>query len=96
MTTWSNRSVVLAHQPTDRFVLPFSFNSLACLSKLLFILTSAFVDFMVPLSVDVASKVPAINRLVHHVIEGRYDGIHDFEFGLELILNGLDRLRDKV
>jgi hypothetical protein len=32
MTTWSNRSVVLAHQPTDRFVLPFSFNSLACLS----------------------------------------------------------------
>jgi hypothetical protein len=49
MTTWSNRSAVLAHQPTDRFVLPFSLNSLACLSKLLFILTSAFVDFVVKL-----------------------------------------------
>ena len=28
-----------------------------------------------------------------HVIEGNYDGLHDFEFGLELILDGLDRLR---
>jgi hypothetical protein len=48
MTTWS-RSVVLAHQPTDRFVLPFSFNSLACLSYILSILTSAFVDSVVVL-----------------------------------------------
>ena len=34
-----------------------------------------------------------LNRLSHHVIEGDYDGIHQFEFGLELILNGLDGLR---
>ncbi len=38
-------------------------------------------------------KYPYLNRLTHYVIEGRYDGIHDFEFGLELILNGLDQLR---
>jgi hypothetical protein len=50
MTTRSNRSVVLAHQPTDRFVLPFSFNSLACLLNLLSILTSAFANFVVKLS----------------------------------------------
>jgi AcrR family transcriptional regulator len=43
-----------------------------------------------------ADQYPYLNRLTHEVMAGRYDGIHDFEFGLELILNGLDRLRDKV
>ncbi|HEY9630726.1 MAG TPA: TetR/AcrR family transcriptional regulator C-terminal domain-containing protein [Coleofasciculaceae cyanobacterium] len=38
-------------------------------------------------------QYPYLNQLTHHVMEGRYDGIHDFEFGLELILNGLDRFR---
>jgi AcrR family transcriptional regulator len=41
-------------------------------------------------------KYPYLNSLTHYVIEGRYDGIHDFDFGLELILNGLDRFRDQV
>jgi Tetracyclin repressor-like, C-terminal domain len=37
-----------------------------------------------------ADKYPYLNRLTHQVIDGDYDGIHDFEFGLELILNGLE------
>ncbi|MBE7383042.1 MAG: TetR/AcrR family transcriptional regulator C-terminal domain-containing protein [Leptolyngbya sp. SIO1E4] len=41
-------------------------------------------------------KYPYLNRLTHHVMEGRYDGLHDFEFGLELILDGLDKLQDTV
>ncbi len=48
------------------------------------------------LSLIPADKYPYMNRLTHYVIEGRYDGIHDFEFGLELLLNGLDKFRDKV
>jgi AcrR family transcriptional regulator len=45
------------------------------------------------LSLIPADKYPYLNQLTHYVIEGRYDGLHDFEFGLELILNGLDRFR---
>jgi AcrR family transcriptional regulator len=48
------------------------------------------------LSLIPADKYPYMNRLTHYVIDGRYDGIHDFEFGLELLLNGLDQFRDKV
>jgi AcrR family transcriptional regulator len=43
-----------------------------------------------------ANQYPYLNRLTHQVMEGHYDGIHDFEFGLELILNGLDRFRDNA
>lgn len=45
------------------------------------------------LSLIPADKYPYMNQLTHYVMEGRYNGIHDFEFGLELILNGLDRFR---
>jgi AcrR family transcriptional regulator len=45
------------------------------------------------LSLIPADKYPYLNKLTHDVMEGRYDGLHDFEFGLELILNGLDRFR---
>lgn len=38
-------------------------------------------------------QYPYLNRLSHYIIEGRYDGLHDFEFGLNLLLDGLDRLR---
>jgi AcrR family transcriptional regulator len=48
------------------------------------------------LSLIPADKYPYLNRLTHLVMEGRYNGIHDFEFGLELILNGLDRFRCNV
>jgi AcrR family transcriptional regulator len=43
-----------------------------------------------------ADKYPYMNQLARDVMEGRYDGIHDFEFGLELIFNGLDRFRDNA
>jgi AcrR family transcriptional regulator len=39
-------------------------------------------------------KYPYMNRLTQYIIKGTYDGLHDFEFGLELLLNGLDGLRD--
>jgi Tetracyclin repressor-like, C-terminal domain/Bacterial regulatory proteins, tetR family len=42
-----------------------------------------------------AEKYPYMNRLTHHLIDGHYDGIADFGFGLELILNGLEKLLDK-
>ena len=37
---------------------------------------------------------PYLNKLTHYVINGQYNGIHDFEFGLDLILNSLDEFRD--
>jgi AcrR family transcriptional regulator len=39
-----------------------------------------------------ADQYPYLNQLTHEVMERRYDGIHDFEFGLDLLLDGLDRL----
>lgn len=39
-----------------------------------------------------AEQYPYMNYLTHEVIERRYDGLHDFEFGLDLILNGLEVL----
>ncbi|NJL23590.1 MAG: TetR/AcrR family transcriptional regulator [Leptolyngbyaceae cyanobacterium SM1_3_5] len=41
-------------------------------------------------------QYPYSNRLMRHVIESDYDGIYNFEFGLGLILDGLERLRDKA
>jgi AcrR family transcriptional regulator len=40
-----------------------------------------------------ADLYPYSNKLTHAVIEKQYDGISDFNFGLELLLDGLDRLR---
>jgi AcrR family transcriptional regulator len=37
-------------------------------------------------------KYPYLNQLTHQVMEGRHDGLHDFEFGLNLLLNGLETL----
>jgi hypothetical protein len=41
-----------------------------------------------------AEKYPYMNAMTHQIIEGEYDGISCFEFGLEIILEGLDRLRE--
>jgi AcrR family transcriptional regulator len=41
-----------------------------------------------------ADKYPYLNQLTHQVIDGDYDGIHNFEFGLELILNGLESFQN--
>ncbi len=43
------------------------------------------------LSLIPVDKYPYMNQLTHYVMDGRYDGIHDFDFGLEFIINGLDR-----
>jgi AcrR family transcriptional regulator len=37
-------------------------------------------------------QYPYLNGLSQEVIAGRHDGLHDFQFGLELILDGLERL----
>jgi AcrR family transcriptional regulator len=42
------------------------------------------------LSLIPADKYPYMNQLTHYVMDGRYNGIHNFYFGLELIINGLD------
>lgn len=38
-------------------------------------------------------KYPYLNGLTQRVIAGQYDGVHDFAWGLELILAGLEALR---
>ncbi|MEA5464813.1 TetR/AcrR family transcriptional regulator [Leptothoe sp. PORK10 BA2] len=38
------------------------------------------------------SQYPHINQLAQQVIRGDYDGLHRFAFGLDLILDSLDRL----
>ena len=48
------------------------------------------------LSLIPADKYPYLNGMTQRVMSGEYDGIHDFEFGLELILDGLDQHRDIV
>lgn len=47
-------------------------------------------DYLSLIPID---KYPYLNQLTHHIIDRRYDGLHDFEFGLELILDGLERFR---
>lgn len=37
---------------------------------------------------------PYLNKLTHLVINKTYSGLHDFEFGLSLTLEGLERLRE--
>jgi len=40
-----------------------------------------------------AERYPHMRALTEEVIEGRHDGLHDFAFGLELLLEGLETLR---
>ncbi len=37
-------------------------------------------------------RYPYLNGLSQEVIAGRHNGLHDFQFGLDLILDGLERL----
>lgn len=39
-----------------------------------------------------AEQYPNMHYLTIEVIERRYDGLHDFEFGLEMLLDGLEML----
>lgn len=45
------------------------------------------------LSLIPADRYPRFNSLAHMVIDGHYSGLHHFEFGLELILQGLEGYR---
>ena len=40
-----------------------------------------------------ARQFPGLNGMSQEVIAGRHDGLHQLEFGLELILAGLERMR---
>lgn len=40
-----------------------------------------------------ASTHPYLNGMSQEVVAGRHDGLHHFEFGLDLLLDGLDDLR---
>ncbi|MCI0572279.1 MAG: TetR/AcrR family transcriptional regulator C-terminal domain-containing protein [Myxococcaceae bacterium] len=39
-----------------------------------------------------ADRYPYLRGLSQQVIDGSHDGLHDFQFGLELILDGLERV----
>lgn len=41
-------------------------------------------------------QYPYLNGLTHCVIAGDYDGLHDFEFGLDLLLDSLERCRGNL
>ncbi|MFT5448644.1 MAG: hypothetical protein ACI9DC_003829, partial [Gammaproteobacteria bacterium] len=40
-------------------------------------------------------EYPYLHGLSRQIIDGVHDGVHDFCFGLDLILDGLERLRDR-
>ncbi len=40
-------------------------------------------------------QFPWLNGMSQEVIAGRHDGVHQLEFGLELLLDGLDRMRQQ-
>lgn len=42
-----------------------------------------------------AEEYPYFYGLAHMVAEGEYDGLHDFEFGLDLLLESVERRRQK-
>ena len=38
------------------------------------------------------SRLPYFKELTDLIIERRHDGVHDFGFGLDLILDGIERV----
>jgi AcrR family transcriptional regulator len=49
----------------------------------------SFISYIPP------DQYPYMHQLSLYVIEGSYDGLHDFEFGLDFVLDGLDKLRER-
>ncbi len=41
-------------------------------------------------------RYPYLRGMSEQVIDGHHDGMHDFEFGLDLILRGLESLREST
>ena len=48
-------------------------------------------EYLPMISADI---YPYMNQLSQRVADGLYDGLYDFEFGLEIILEGLDKRRN--
>lgn len=48
-------------------------------------------SFVAHIPVD---QYPYMHKLTRQVINGSYSGLHDFKFGLDLILHGLEQFRD--
>lgn len=42
-----------------------------------------------------AEQFPHLNGMAQEVIAGRHDGLHQIDFGLELLLDGIERLRSR-
>lgn len=42
-----------------------------------------------------ADQYPHLRALAQLLIDGEHRGVHDFEFGLDLLLDGLERLRER-
>ena len=42
-----------------------------------------------------AEQYPYLNAMAHQVIDGTHQGIHEFTFGLDLILDSMERLREE-
>lgn len=42
-----------------------------------------------------ADQYPHMRALAQLLIDGEHRGVHDFEFGLDLLLDGLERLRER-
>ncbi len=49
----------------------------------------SFISYIPP------DQYPYMHQLSLYVIDGSYDGLHDFEFGLDFVLDGLDKLRER-
>jgi hypothetical protein len=43
-----------------------------------------------------AGKYLYLRGLSEQIIAGHHNGLHDFEFGLDLILEGLEKLRNRT
>ena len=52
----------------------------------------AAAEFMPQLPMD---QYPNLARLSIGVMEGEHDGMHDLSFGLELLLDGLEAMREQ-
>lgn len=48
----------------------------------------SFISYIPP------NQYPYMHQLSLYVIDGSYSGLHDFKFGLNLILDGLEKLRE--
>ena len=42
-----------------------------------------------------ADQYPYLTEMSQHVISGQHNGLHDFEFGLEVLLAGFEKMRKK-